>query len=361
MPSLLFSPYRLREIDFRNRIFVPPMCQYSATDGVPGPWHMVHYGSFARGGAALVIVEATAVSPEGRISPFDCGLWNQAQVEAFQSITAFVREQGAVPGVQLAHAGRKASTDAPWNGGGPLSPPSSSQPSSLGWKPIAPSAISFSDQHPVPHEMSLAEIEALKSDFKTAAERALQAGFQVVEIHAAHGYLLHEFLSPLSNKRQDIYGGSLENRLRLPLEVARVVREAWPSQWPVFVRLSATDWVQGGWDDDESVTFARGLKDLGIDLVDVSTGGLVPDAVIPAGPAFQVPFAEKIRREAQIPTGAVGIITDPQQAESILAQGKADAVLIGRQLLREPHWPLHAAKALGAKIAWPKQYERAAR
>lgn len=351
--SHLFSPLKLRDVTFRNRIFVSPMCQYRCADGVPNQWHLVHLGSRAVGGAALVIVEATAVAPEGRISPLDCGLWSQPQVDAFKPITAFIKAQGGVAGIQIAHAGRKASTDAPWRGGGVV------EPAAGGWQPIGPSPLPFSDGSPTPREMSGADIQQLVTQFETAADHALQAGFEVLELHMAHGYLLHEFLSPLSNQRRDGFGGSLENRMRLPLMVAEGVRRRWPAHLPLFVRISCTDWVDQGWDTAQSVQFCRRLKPLGIDLIDCSSAALVPHARIPVAPGFQVPFAEAIRREADVATGAVGLITSPAQAEQIVANGQADAVLLGRELLRDPYWPLHAAKTLGVDVAWPLPYERA--
>lgn len=349
----LFTPIRLRELDIRNRLFVSPMCQYSAIDGVPNNWHLVHLGSRAVGGAGLVMVEATAVKPIGRISAGDTGIWNQGQVRAFKGITQFIKEHGAVPGVQLAHAGRKASTAAPWKGGHPVDGKDG------GWLPEAPSALPFSDQHPVPHELTVPQIDALVGDFVEAAKRSFDAGFEVVEIHMAHGYLLHEFLSPLSNHRTDDYGGSLENRMRFPLKVAMAVRAAWPKKWPVFVRLSITDWAEGGWDLYESIEFSRKLKVLGIDLIDCSSGGIVPHANIPSSPGYQVPFSSAIRGNVQIATGAVGLITEPLQADEILQEGHADVIFIGRESLRDPYFPLHAAKALGANVEWPVQYQRA--
>jgi 2,4-dienoyl-CoA reductase-like NADH-dependent reductase (Old Yellow Enzyme family) len=355
MKRLLFSPFPLRGLEFRNRVFVAPMCQYSAADGVPNDWHLVHLGARAVGGAALVVAEATAVSPPGRISPGDLGLWSNEQTRAFQRITAFIGAQGAVPGIQLAHAGRKASTAAPWHGGRPLGPGEG------GWETVAPSAIRFAAGYPTPHELSGAEIRGLVTQFAAAARRAAAAGFQVVEIHSAHGYLLHEFLSPLTNQRRDEFGGSLENRVRFPLEVARAVREAFPESLPVFVRISATDWVEGGWDLTQSIQLARWLKDAGVDLIDCSSGGIVADAVVPVAAGYQVPFAAAIRREAGIPTAAVGLITDAQQAEQILVSGDADAVFVARAFLRDPHWPLHAAQALEVDVPWPDQYLRAKR
>jgi len=349
----LFSDFKLRELSFRNRIFVSPMCQYSSVDGMPNSWHLVHLGSRAVGGAALVMVEASGVSPEGRISPDDMGIWSEAQRDAFRPIAQFIREQGAVPGIQLAHAGRKASTCAPWQGGGPLPPDRG------GWRPLAPSAIPFTPAHAVPRELTKAEMDIVIRQFAESAQLALAAGFDVVEIHMAHGYLLHGFLSPLANVRTDEYGGILENRARLPLAVARAVREVWPAHLPVFVRISASDWVDGGWDLEQSIQFARWLEPIGIDLIDCSSGGLVADARIPAAPGFQVPFAAAIRAHTGIATGAVGLITEAHQAEQIVATGQADVVLLAREFLRDPYWPLHAARQLSADVAWPKQYLRA--
>lgn len=350
--SKLFSPLKLRDLEIRNRIFLSPMCQYSATDGMPDAWHLVHLGSRAAGGAGLVMAEATAVCPEGRISPFDLGLWNDAQARAFEPITRFIREQGAVPAIQIAHAGRKASIDAPWRGGQALPPRQG------GWQPVAPSALAFASNHAVPDALDQAGIDAVVAQFEAAAQRALEAGFEVAEVHMAHGYLLHEFLSPLTNKRTDAYGGSLENRARLPLAVVEAVRAVWPERLPLFARISATDWVDGGWDLEQSVQLAGWLKERGVDLIDCSTAGLTPDACIPAGPGFQVPFATAIRQRAGVLVGAVGFITEAAQAEQIVATGLADAVLLGRELLRDPYWPLHAAKQLGVDVAWPCQYER---
>jgi 2,4-dienoyl-CoA reductase-like NADH-dependent reductase (Old Yellow Enzyme family) len=339
--SHLFTPLQLRDLTLRNRIVVSPMCMYSSNDGLPTDWHLVHLGSRAVGGAGMVILEATAVSPEGRITPHDSGIWSDAHANAFQRITHFIREAGAAPAIQLAHAGRKASTDAPWRGGKPLTPAQGA------WPPLAPSA------------MTPADIDTLVQQFTAAANRALAAGFEALELHAAHGYLLHEFLSPLSNHRTDDYGGSLANRMRLPLRIAQSVRHTWPARLPLLVRLSVTDWTDGGWDLPQSIELAKALKRIGVDMIDCSSGALVPRAKMPIGPGYQVPFAEAIRRDAAIPTGAVGMIADPQQAEEIIATGKADAVLLARQLLRDPYWPLHAATALGEKPTWPKQYERA--
>jgi len=351
--SVLFSPLSLRSLTVRNRIFVSPMCQYSSHDGLPNDWHLVHLGSRAIGGAGLVMVEATAVSPEGRISPEDSGIWSDAHALAFAPITRFIKAQGAVAGIQLAHAGRKGSCALPWLGGAPLGV------EACGWQPLGPSVAPFALGHPVPHAMTLAEIEVIVEQFRAAARRALAAGFQVIELHMAHGYLLHEFLSPLVNQRDDEYGGSLENRLRFPLRVARALRTEWPAELPLFVRISATDWVAGGWDINQSVFLAQQLKEIGVDLIDCSSGFAVPDEPVPFGPGFQVPFAARIRKEAGVATGAVGFITEPFQAEQIVATGQADAVLLGRQMLRDPYWPLHAARALHADLAWPNQYLRA--
>lgn len=345
--SLLFTPLKLREIEFRNRIFVSPMCQYSAENGVPNAWHLVHLGSRAVGSAGLVIAEATGVSPEGRISPGDAGLWNSEQAAAWKPIVEFVRKHGAVPGIQLAHAGRKASTPAPWQ---------KTLPESEKWTPIAPSAVPFSDRSLVPREMTLEEIAKIPKAFAESARLALEVGFQVVELHFAHGYLLNEFLSPLSNHRKDQYGGSLENRMRLALEVTRAVREVWPQHLPLFVRVSATDWVSGGWDLAQTVELAKQLKELGVDLLDCSTGGSVPKAEIPVGPGYQVQFAHEVRRQTGLKTGAVGMITEAEQAEAILKEGRADAILMAREFLRDPYWPLHAAKKLGVDVTWPVQY-----
>ncbi len=353
MPSHLFSPFTQRSLTFRNRIVVAPMCQYSAVDGFAEEWHLVHLGSRAVGGAGAVLVEATAVRPEGRITPGDLGLWSDAHVEPLSRITAFVRAHGCAAGVQLAHAGRKASTSAPWEGGKLLTLEAG------GWVPDAPSAIAFSDAYAVPNALDEAGIARVIDSFRGAAGRALAAGFEFVEVHAAHGYLLHEFLSPLANHRADAWGGSLENRMRLTLEVTRAVREAWPADKPVWVRVSATDWADGGWNADETVQLALALRALGVDLVDCSSGGLVAHQKIPLAPGYQVPFAERVKREAGIATGAVGLITEPAQAEAILAEGKADVVLLARQLLRDPYWPLRAAAELGGEHPWPVQYLRA--
>jgi 2,4-dienoyl-CoA reductase-like NADH-dependent reductase (Old Yellow Enzyme family) len=349
----LFGAITLRELSIRNRIFVSPMCQYCSRDGVPTDWHLVHLGSRAVGGAGLVMVEASAVAPEGRISPDDSGIWNSEQAEAFSRIARFIREQGAAPGIQLAHAGRKASTDLPWNGGGPL------DAKHRGWQPVAPSPLPYAPGYPVPREATAEDLEYILGQFASAARRSAEAGFQVAEVHMAHGYLLHEFLSPLSNERNDEFGGSLENRLRFPLRVAKAVRDTWPEHLPVFVRVSASDWVDGGWDLTQTLELAAQLKKMGIDLIDCSSGGVVPEGAPPFGPGFQTPFASAIKKEICIPTGAVGYISDAAQAEQVVATGLADAVLLARGMLKDPYWPLHAAKALGVDLPWPVQYERA--
>ena len=351
--SKLFEPLVQRGITLRNRIAVSPMCQYSATDGVPDDWHLVHLGSRAVGGAGAVVCEASAVSTEGRISPGDTGIWNDRQARAWAPIAAFITAQGAVAGMQLAHAGRKASTDAPWRGGKALAP------SQGGWSPVAPSARAFSADSPQPRELDAEGIAGVITDFAAAAERARDAGFALLEVHAAHGYLLHEFLSPLANAREDRYGGSFDNRIRLLREVLGAIRRVWPERLPLWLRISATDWADGGWDIEQSIELARVVAPLGVDLVDVSSGGLVPDVTIPVGPGYQVPFAARIRREAAIATGAVGLITEPEQAERIVAEGEADIVLLAREVLRDPYFPLHAARRLGASIEPPDQYRRA--
>ncbi len=355
MKSVLFSPLQLRDVTLGNRVAVSPMCQYSAVDSVPGAWHLVHLGSRAVGGAGLVLAEATAVCEEGRITPGDCGLWNDAQTAAWAPITAFLSAQGAVPGVQLGHAGRKASCDAPWRGGEPLDPEHG------GWQTVAPSAVPFKEGHPVPRELELREVKRVPDAFAAAARRALSAGFRVLEVHAAHGYLLHQFLSPLSNRRQDAYGGNFKARTRLLLEVVEAIRGVWPDGLPLLVRVSATDWVEGGWDLLQTVVLARRLKAVGVDLLDCSAGGLVHGARMPTGPGFQVPFAAQVRRETGIATGAVGFITQACQAEQIVATGLADLTLLGREMLRDPYWPLHAARELGVDVRWPDQYLRAKR
>ncbi len=353
----LFDPITQRSLTLRNRLLVAPMCQYSAVDGVPNDWHLVHLGSRAVGGAGAVLVEATAVSAQGRISAQDTGLWNQAQVEAWRPVTRFIKAHGAVAGVQLAHAGRKASTLPPWDGHGPI------PVGQGGWLVVAPSALPFDAGGNQPQALDEAGIQAVIADFRSAAQRALQAGFELVEVHAAHGYLLHQFLSPLSNRRDDRYGGSFDNRSRLLREVVAAVREVWPDPLPLWVRISATDWLpEGGphgWDIEQSVRLVREIKTLGVDLIDVSSGGLVPDVPIPLAPGYQVPFAARIRREAGIATGAVGLITEARQAAAIVADGHADVVLMARESLRDPYFPRRAAKQLGAQIEAPMQYRRA--
>jgi 2,4-dienoyl-CoA reductase-like NADH-dependent reductase (Old Yellow Enzyme family) len=349
----LFTPFRLRGTELKNRIAVSPMCEYSAQDGHPTQWHFVHLGSRAVGGAALVFTEATAVSAIGRISPADTGIYLDSHVDSWRPIVEFIRGQGAVPGIQLAHAGRKGNTGIPWLGGAPIPVENG------GWTPVAPSAIPFNTGYTTPRELSPAEIQQVVADFVAAARRALRAGFQIVEIHAAHGYLLQEFLSPLSNHRTDDYGGKFDNRVRALLQVGGAVREVWPQDQPIFVRISATDWKENGWDLAQSVELSRRLKAVGVDLIDVSSGGLVPGVSIPTGPGYQVGFASAIRRDAGVATGAVGMILEPAQAETILSSGQADIVLLAREMLRDPYWPRHAAQTLGVKIKPPVQYERA--
>jgi 2,4-dienoyl-CoA reductase-like NADH-dependent reductase (Old Yellow Enzyme family) len=350
----LFDQLQIRDVLLRNRIVVSPMCQYSSTDGFASDWHLVHLGSRAVGGAALIFTEACAVSPEGRISPQDLGIWKDDHIEYLSRITKFLRSQGTVPGIQLAHAGRKASTPRPWEHGGFV------PESQGGWKPVAPSAIAFSDTYAQPAALDAAGIQKIIKDFTAAATRAQQAGFQVIEIHSAHGYLLHEFLSPLANHRTDSYGGSFENRARLLLEVVTAVRRVWPICYPLFVRISASDWVPGGWDIEQSVALAELLGPLGVDLIDCSSGGMVPNAKIPVAPGYQVPFAEHIRQRTGILTGAVGMITNASQADAILNGDKADVVILAREFLRQPYWPLAVARDLGFPVTWPVQYLRAA-
>ncbi|MCU1260849.1 MAG: dehydrogenase [Bryobacterales bacterium] len=351
----LFDPLAIRNITFANRVFVAPMCQYSSTDGYASDWHFVHLGNRAVGGAGLVLTEATAVLPEGRISPQDLGIWMDDHIEPLARVVRFIHEQGSVAGMQLAHAGRKASTYTPWAGHGTV------PESKGGWKNVlAPSALPLTESYSMPRALSIDGIKSIVSAFAAAARRACEAGFRVIEIHAAHGYLIHEFLSPLSNHRTDAYGDSFENRTRILREVVAAVRGSWPERAPLFVRISATDWIDGGWDIQQSVELARQLKELGADLIDCSSGGNVPDAEIPVGPGYQTPFAEQIRREANILTGAVGMITSPIQAEHIMVTGQADAVIIARELLRDPYWPLRAARELKRPISWPVQYLGAA-
>jgi 2,4-dienoyl-CoA reductase-like NADH-dependent reductase (Old Yellow Enzyme family) len=350
--SQLFTPLTLRGTTFRNRVWVSPMCQYSAVDGLPNDWHLVHLGARATGGAGLVISEATAVAPEGRISPSDTGIWTDEQAGAWARIVDFVRGQGAVPGIQLGHAGRKASTDVPWLGRGAV------EPADGGWQSVAPSPIAYGDW-PNPKELAEADVAGVVQAFADAAARADGAGFEVAEIHAAHGYLLHQFLSPLSNRRADRYGGGFEGRVRAVVEVVDAVRAVWPERKPLLVRLSATDWAPGGWDVDQTVELARLLVGRGVDLIDASSGGLVPDQRVEVGPGYQVPFARAVREGSGLPTAAVGLITEPQQAEQVLAEGSADAVLLARAVLRDPMWPLRAAHELGVDVTWPAQYRRA--
>lgn len=355
IPNHLFAPWTLRSIELRNRIVVSPMCEYSSAEGFASDWHLVHLGSRAVGGAALVFTEAAAVAPEARISPDDLGLWSDEHIPMLRRITTFIREQGAVPGAQLAHAGRKAATASPWKGGKPLSVHEG------GWEVVGPSPVAFAEGYPVPRVLSTGEIAGVIGDFVAAAKRALAAGFQALEIHAAHGYLIHEFLSPLSNHRGDAYGGSLENRLRMLAETVEAVRAIWAAELPLFVRISATDWVEGGWTPSDSVALARRIAPLGVDVFDCSSGGNAVHAQIPAGPGYQVPFAAKLRAEAGVPTAAVGMITAPEQADQILRTGQADLVVLARELLRHPYWPLEAARRLGhsGDGLWPNQYLRA--
>ncbi len=350
----LFEPFQLRSLRLAHRILVSPMCQYSCTDGFATDWHLVHLGARAVGGAALVFTEAAGVTADGRISPQDLGIYDDRHVEALARVVHFVKQQGAAAGIQLAHAGRKASTARPWEGGRAIAPADG------GWQPVAPTAAAFSETYPVPRALAAADLPGVVAAFRAAALRARAAGFDVAEIHAAHGYLIHQFLSPLVNTRTDDYGGSYDRRVRLCLEVAAAVRAVWPDDLPVFVRLSCTDWKEGGWDLDQSVELARRLRDLGVDLVDCSSGGAVADARITVGPGYQVPFAARIRREAGIPTGAVGLITGAAQADAIVRGGDADCVLLAREMLRHPYWPLHAAQELDAVVPWPVQYVRAA-
>lgn len=350
----LFDTLEIRAATLRNRIVVSPMCEYSSTDGFANDWHLVHLGSRAVGGASLVFTEASAVSPEGRISPQDLGIYKDAHIENLARITRFICGQGAIPGIQIAHAGRKGSTLRPWDGSGAI------PESKGGWTPVAPSAVPFADGYATPVALDVSGIRAVVKAFADAARRACQAGFGVVEIHAAHGYLLHEFLSPLSNHRTDSYGGSFENRTRLVCEVISAVRRVWPESAPLFLRISATDWIEGGWDLDQSIRLAEMVGPLGVDLIDCSSGGLAAGAKIPIRAGYQVPFADEIRRKTGILTGAVGLISTAAQADAILREGKADIVLLAREFLRQPYWPLHVAHELGFPISWPAQYLRAA-
>ncbi|WP_406341188.1 NADH:flavin oxidoreductase/NADH oxidase [Streptomyces sp. NBC_01578] len=363
--SVLFEPCTLRSLVIPNRVWMAPMCQYSAeavgpNAGVATDWHFAHLAARAAGGTGLILTEATAVSPEGRISPADLGIWNDTQVAALRRITSFIKGQGSVAGIQLAHAGRKASTAAPWQGGGPVGP------DEHGWQPVAPSPLPFDEGHPVPHELTVDEIHGVVDQFREAARRALDAGFEVAEVHGAHGYLVGQFLSPHSNRRTDEYGGSFDNRVRFALQVVDAVREVWPEDLPVFFRISATDWLtendeddRAGWTVDETVRLATELQVHGVDLLDVSSGGNAPNARITTGPGYQVPFAARVHEETSLPVAAVGLITEPQQAEKILADGQADAVLLGRELLRSPSWAQHAARELGGEVHKPAQYLRA--
>jgi 2,4-dienoyl-CoA reductase-like NADH-dependent reductase (Old Yellow Enzyme family) len=352
MPDL-FSPLTIRGVTFRNRIAVSPMCEYSSVDGFANDWHLVHLGSRAVGGAGLVLTEAAALEPRGRISPADLGIYRDEHIEMLARIARFILDQGAVPGIQIAHAGRKGSTRVPWEGGAVI------PESEGGWQCVAPSPIPFRPGEPAPAELTQSAIAAIVEAFAAAARRAAAAGFQVVEIHGAHGYLIDEFLSPLSNRRTDEYGGGFEGRIRFALEVAGAVRAAWPDYLPLFMRISAIDWVEDGWQIQDSVELARRLQPLGVDLIDCSSGGIVPYAKVQVGPAYQTPFAERIRHQTGVLTGAVGMITEPQQADAIVRSGQADMVLLAREFLRDPYWPLHAAKTLGAQAATPKQYGRA--
>jgi 2,4-dienoyl-CoA reductase-like NADH-dependent reductase (Old Yellow Enzyme family) len=353
MASLLFSPLQIKSITLKNRIVVSPMCQYSSVDGFATDWHLVHLGSRAVGGAGLIISEATAVSPEGRISPDDLGIYLDEHIDKLRQITTFIKQQGSVAGIQLAHAGRKASTNAAWKGRGQVPKEKG------GWPTLSASPIPFNEADEAPLEMTADDIHQLIADFAKAAQRSLQAGFKVIELHAAHGYLIHQFLSPLSNKRNDNYGGSFENRVRVLLEIIEAVKTVWPSHLPLIVRISATDWAENGWDSDQSVRLSEILKEKGVDVIDVSTGGLVPHTKIPVGPLYQVPFAAEVKKNVDIITGAVGLITTSQEAERILQNGEADLVFFAREMLRDPYFPLHAARELAEDVVWPAQYERA--
>jgi 2,4-dienoyl-CoA reductase-like NADH-dependent reductase (Old Yellow Enzyme family) len=352
--SNLFQPITFRGVALKNRIVVSPMCQYSSVDGMADDWHLVHLGSRAVGGAGLIFVEATAVTAEGRITPGDMGIWDDRHIEPLARIASFIHRMGGIAGIQLAHAGRKASCLVPWQGGGRLKTREQG-----GWEVVAPSAIPFREDDPLPRALDLEGVQEIVAAFTIAARREIRAGFRIIEIHSAHGYLLHSFLSPLSNKRTDSYGGSLENRMRMLLEVAAALRQIIPEEMPLFTRISSTDWVEGGWDVDQSIALARALKPRGVDLIDCSSGGLVPGAVIPLAPGYQVRFAAAIREQAGIPTGAVGLITEPDQAEAIIKSGQADLVFLAREMLREPYWALKAGRELGQEQKWPAQYERA--
>ena len=352
--SKLFTPVKIRNIELKNRIAVSPMCQYSSIDGVPNDWHLVHLGSRAVGGAGLILTEATAVSPEGRISPDDLGIWNDEQMNAYKRITSFIKSQNSVPGIQLAHAGRKASTYSPWKGNGEVTIEKG------GWKTFAPSPVPFSENFPYPKEMSEDDIKLVTDQFIQSAKRSIDAGFKVIELHFAHGYLVHEFYSPISNQRKDSYGGTLENRCRFAIEITKSVRQVIPEGTPLFTRISSIDWVEGGWDIDQSVQLVKWLKEVGADLIDCSSGGNVPKAKIPTAPSYQIPFSERIKKETKILTGGVGLITTAEQAEQIIKTEQADLVLLAREMLRDPYWALHAAKKLNVDLEnFPKQYLRA--
>jgi len=351
---MLFEAYKLREVTLRNRIVVSPMCQYSSEDGFASDWHLVHLGSRAVGGAAVVFTEAAAVEARGRISPQDLGIYKDEHIEMLARIARFVKGQGAIPATQIAHAGRKASVRRPWE-----QPAGAIKPEDGGWIPVGPTTAPFAPNFAVPSALDEAEIGNIVQSFATATQRALQCGFEIVELHLAHGYLAHEFYSPLSNTRSGRYGGSLDGRLRFPLEIAEAVRNVWPERFPLFARISSTDWVEGGWDVTQSVELAKRLHERGVDLIDCSSGGNVADAQIPMAPLYQVPFAERIRREAKVPTGAVGLITTPEEGERILSRGQADLIVMAREFLRDPYFPMYAADALDVAIPWPKQYERA--
>ncbi len=349
----LFTPLTIKSVTFKNRIVVSPMCEYSSVDGFANEWHLVHLGSRAVGGAGLIITEATAVSPEGRISPDDLGIWKNAHLDKLKTIVSFIHKQGSVAGIQLAHAGRKASFPAPWKGTRLIAKENG------GWQNVGPSAIPFHESDPAPEALTIEGIKKVVEDFKAAAVRSISAGFKLIEIHAAHGYLIHEFLSPLSNQRTDEYGGSFDNRIRFLLEIIEAIQSVWPKDLPLFVRISATDWAPGGWEETEAVKLAAILKDKGVDLIDCSSGGLAKSQQIPVGPGYQVPFSNKIKHETGILTGTVGLITNARQAEEILVKDEADLIIMARELLRDPYFPLHAAKELGAEIEWPAQYQRA--
>ena len=352
--SKLFTPLKIRNTELKNRVVVSPMCQYSSINGMPNDWHLVHLGARAVGGAGLIFTEATAVSPDGRISPDDAGIWNDEQASAYKRITSFIKSQNSVPGIQLAHAGRKASTFSPWKGVGKV------EIENGGWQTLAPSSISFADNYPDPKEMNEKDIKLVVDQFIEAAKRSIDAGFEIIELHMAHGYLVHEFLSPLSNKRKDKYGGSIENRCQFAIEIASAVRKAIPDGMPLFARISSTDWVDDGWDIEQSILLSKWLKETEIDLIDCSSGGNVAKAKIPLAPGYQIPFSQRIKQEAKILTGGVGLITTAEQAEEIILSEKADLVFLAREMLRDPYWTLHAAKKLNVDLLdWPNQYLRA--